>query len=605
MRAETNENASGGRMGWRRCRRDGRRGRGRIRTLAPHDKACGRESQRGVRRLCAAALGAPDAATFRALPWPSLRIVDARLDDALGTNLILAPETRLDLSIGELMRGRLSPTRAVLITPIMTLDLDRPPLALRDAATADAGKSGALALLAGISLRNGVLRVLSKSHGLDTMIENVQGRVDGFAPGDRIRLNVSAIWREAPIAISASLDSVERVERGEPSALEATLVSPIANLSLSGALPGGGAPKLEAEVSASVPSIKALARFVGREPPSFLAADDLAVAAKLETTGNEATLAEATVTIAGQTLQGALRAAQVDGRPVVSGSFDADRLAIAPLIGPAPPLVDRDGGWSARPFAIAPPRDFDLDLRLSAGHLDVYGRELANAAGSVILKDGVLTANLIDAAAYGGRLQAEARVACEGEDLNVRARGQLASADFGAAFADFGWPAATGQGTLEFALETTGRSSVAAAAELGGSASLKLEQGAVSGINLEEVLRRSQRRPVDITRDMRVGGTAFDTLQFEVALGRGIAHIINGALEAHGVAANLQGQIDLPAQAWDLRLNAMQVGAAGQELPEAAHLSFDIDGPWPAPAVRVTDDRDAVQPALDQAPQAP
>jgi AsmA protein len=549
--------------------------------------------------------GAPDAATFRALPWPSLRIVDARLDDARGTNLILAPEARLDLSIGELMRGRLTPTRAVLITPIMTLDLDRAPLTLRDAATADAGKSGALARLVGISLRNGVLRVLSKSHGLDTMIENVQGRVDGFAPGDRIRLNVSAIWREAPIAISASLDSLERVEQGEPSALEATLVSPIANLSFSGALPGGGAPSLEAEVSASVPSIKALAGFVGREPPSFLAADDLAVAAKLEATGNEATLVEATVTIAGQTLQGALRAAEVDGRPVVSGSFDADRLAIAPLIGPAPPLIDRGAGWSALPFAIAPPRDFDLDLRLSAGHLDVYGRELANAAGSVILKDGVLTASVIDAAAYGGRLQAETRIACEGEDLNVRARGQLAAADFGAAFAAFGWPATTGQGTLEFALDTTGRSPVAAAAELNGSASLKLEQGAVSGINLEEALRRSQRRPIDIARDMRIGGTAFETLHLDVALGRGIVHVVNGALEAQGVRANLQGQIDLPAQAWDLRVNAMQVGTAGQESPEAAHLSFDIEGPWSAPTIRVTDDRDEGQPATDKAPQVP
>ena len=145
--------------------------------------------------------GAPDAATFHALPWPSLRIVDARLDDARGTNLILAPEARLDLSIGELMRGRLTPTRAVLITPIMTLDLDRPPLALRDPVTADAGKSGALLQqLAGISLRNGVLRVLGKSRGLDTVIENVQGRVDGFGPGDRLRLNLSGIWRDAPIA---------------------------------------------------------------------------------------------------------------------------------------------------------------------------------------------------------------------------------------------------------------------------------------------------------------------------------------------------------------------------------------------------------------------
>jgi len=544
----------------------------------------------------------PDAATFRVLPWPSLRIVDARLNDAFGENLVSAPEARLDLSLGELIKGRLTPVRAVLVTPVMTLDLDRPPLAFKDAQAADADASGALAQLVGIGLTNGVLRFVSKSRRFDTVLENVQGRIDGLARGDQIRVHLSAIWRDSPIAISGSLDNLERAERGEPSALEALLISPIVNLSFSGALAAGGVPNLEGEVSASVPSIKALARLVGQEPPTFLAADDVVITARLAATASEATLAEAIATSARQTLQGALHAANVNGRPVVSGSFDADRLAIAPLIGPAPPLIDRDGRWSVRAFAVAPPRGFDLDLRLSAGHLDVYGRELANAAGSVTLKDGVLTASLIDAAAYGGRLRGETRVVCEEEDLNVRASAKLAAADFGAAFSDFGWPAVTGQGTLEFSLETTGRSPVAAVAGLSGSASLRLEQGAVSGINLEEALRRSQRRPIDVARDMRIGGTAFDTLALEVALGRGIVHVVNGELGAHGVAVNLQGQIDLPAQAWDLRANATQVGAAGQESPEAAHLSFDIGGPWSAPTIRVTGDKEETQPAEDTAP---
>ena len=544
----------------------------------------------------------PDAATFRVLPWPSLRIVDARLNDAFGENLVSAPEARLDLSLGELIKGRLTPVRAVLVTPVMTLDLDRPPLAFKDAQAADADASGALAQLVGIGLTNGVLRFVSKSRRFDTVLENVQGRIDGLARGDQIRVHLSAIWRDSPIAISGSLDNLERAERGEPSALEALLISPIVNLSFSGALAAGGVPNLEGEVSASVPSIKALARLVGQEPPTFLAADDVVITARLAATASEATLAEAIATSARETLQGALHAANVNGRPVVSGSFDADRLAIAPLIGPAPPLIDRDGRWSVRAFAVAPPRGFDLDLRLSAGHLDVYGRELANAAGSVILKDGVLTASLIDAAAYGGRLRGETRVVCEEEDLNVRASAKLAAADFGAAFSDFGWPAVTGQGTLEFSLETTGRSPVAAVAGLSGSASLRLEQGAVSGINLEEALRRSQRRPIDVARDMRIGGTAFDTLALEVALGRGIVHVVNGELGAHGVAVNLQGQIDLPAQAWDLRANATQVGAAGQESPEAAHLSFDIGGPWSAPTIRVTGDKEETQPAEDTAP---
>ncbi len=544
----------------------------------------------------------PDAATFRVLPWPSLRIVDARLNDAFGENLVVkAPEARLDLSLGELIKGRLTPVRAVLVTPVMTLDLDRPPLAFKDAQAADADASGALAQLVGIGLTNGVLRFVSKSRRFDTVLENVQGRIDGLARGDQIRVHLSAIWRDSPIAISGSLDNLERAERGEPSALEALLISPIVNLSFSGALAAGGRPNLEGEVSASVPSIKALARLVGQEPPTFLAADDVVITARLAATASEATLAEAIATSARQTLQGALHAANVNGRPVVSGSFDADRLAIAPLIGPAPPLIDRDGRWSVRALPSRPraasistcgsPRDISMSMAVSLQRSRVGDPQGRRSDREPDRRSGLRRS-----------ASGETRVVCEEEDLNVRASAKLAAADFGAAFSDFGWPAVTGQGTLEFSLETTGRSPVAAVAGLSGSASLRLEQGAVSGINLEEALRRSQRRPIDVARDMRIGGTAFDTLALEVALGRGIVHVVNGELGAHGVAVNLQGQIDLPAQAWDLRANATQVGAAGQELPEAAHLSFDIGGPWSAPTIRVTGDKEETQPAEDTAP---
>ncbi len=545
---------------------------------------------------------APKAATFRALPWPSLTIVDAQLDDASGASLVLAPEARLDLSVGELVRGRFSPARAVLVTPIMTLDLDRSPVAGQDARPRAVIGPGASARLGGFSLTNGVLRILSKSRGLDTVVENVQGRVDGFAAGDRIRVNLSALWRDAPIAFSGSLADPEQAARGEPSPFELAVVSPIANLLFSGALATGGSPSLAGAVSATIPSLGTLTRVLGLDRPAFLVADDVAIAAKLTATPKEATFAEATATSAGQTLQGALNVAGLDGRPAASGSFDADRLAVLPLIGPAPLLFDRDGGWSARSFALAPPRGFDLDLRLSAGQLDVYGRTLANAAASAILKDGVMTLTLVDAGVYGGRLQGETRIACIGEDLNIRARAKLTGADFGAALSGFAWPAPTGQGTLELALETTGSSPVEAVSALGGSASLTMAQGGLAGVNLEEALRRSQRRPIDVARDMRIGGTTFDKLALELALGSGVVHVVNGELAAQGVAANLQGQIDLPGQSWDLRVNTMQIDGNGQESPDAAHLSFDIKGPWSSPTVLAIGDKDEAQPDADKAP---
>ena len=535
----------------------------------------------------------PDAATFSALPWPNLRIVDARLDDALGANLMSAAEAKLDLSLTELVEGRFAPARVFLVTPTVTLNLDRPPFA--------ASATSALVPLASLGLSNGVFRIVSKAHGLDTVIENAHGRIDGLAPGNRLRIDLSAVWRDAPVAVSGSLADPARAAQGEPSAFSVVLASPLAELRLNGALIGGETPGLAGDLSASSHSLGALARLVGLTRPSIFAADDIAISSAIKVTPSDITLDEATLTSAAQTLQGALHIADVGGRPVISGTLDSQQLAIAPLFGPLTPLFDPDGGWNMRPFSLALPGDFDFDLRLSAGRLDVYGLELANAAASAILKDGILTASLIEAAAYGGRLEAEIRLACVERNLQIDAHAKLADADVGAAFSDFGWPIATGTGTGEFAVRTAGSSPAAAVAGVSGSASLTLQQGAVKGVNLEEALRRSQRRPIDVARDMRSGGTAFDRLSLELALGNGVAHVVNGELVAHGVSANTDGSIDLAARSWNVRVNAMQTGAAGEESQDAAHLSLDINGPWSQPNIRAAGAADARPPAADPA----
>ncbi len=72
---------------------------------------------------------APETASFSAFPWPSVQIAEARLDDAYGVNLLSAPAARLNLSLVDLLRGRFIPTGAILVSPTVTIDVDRPPFA--------------------------------------------------------------------------------------------------------------------------------------------------------------------------------------------------------------------------------------------------------------------------------------------------------------------------------------------------------------------------------------------------------------------------------------------------------------------------------------------
>jgi len=545
---------------------------------------------------------APRAATFSALPWPNLRIVDAQLDDRLGVNLISAPAARIDLSLGDLLFGRFAPEKAALAAATMTLDLDRPPFALRGSLTNAAILASALPPLASLSLSDGVLRVMSRARGFDTLIENVQGALDGLAPGQPLRVNLSAIWRGAPITIFLSLADPVLTASGAASGFSAALASPVAALAFNGSLAGGARPSIAGDFSASSPSFTALARLLGSKPPYFLAADEVAIAGKVKATPSGVTLDEATASSAGQTIRGALQIAGLRDRPNVSATLDSDKIAVSALLRPLAPLFGPNGEWSGRPFSAAPPSNFDLDLRLSARRLDVYGHELTDAAASAMLKDGVLTASLVDGAAYGGRLKGEIRLACVQRNLQLDARAELADADFGAALSDFGWPAPTGKGRAEFAVETAGLSPASAVAELGGSATLKLQQGGVEGVNLEQALRRSQRRPLDLTRDMRVGATAFNRLSLEFALDKGVAHLVNSDLVAEGVVADLQGVIDLAAQSWKLRVNAKQADATGEESPDAAHLSLEIEGPWSQPTIRAVDAADGFPTAVDPPP---
>ena len=534
---------------------------------------------------------APQAASFSVLPWPSVRIADARLDDAYGVNLLSSPAARLNLSLIELLRGRFIPTGVVLVNSTVTVDVDRPPFAggPGESAGPAAVARKALAPLASLRLSNGVLHLVSARRGVDTRIENVQGRFDGLTVGDQLRFNLSAVWRNTPITVAGALDDPEAAAKGAPSPMVFGVDSPLAKVVFNGLLALGDKPSADGDLTVSIPSIAALASFLDTQPPPVLAADDLAITAKVKGAAHTLTLGNATLTSAGQALEGAIAISDAGGRPALSGTLDAETLALMPLLGPPEHVFDASGGWSTKPFAFEPLRTLDLDLRLSAAHLDVYGLALADAAASIIVADGKLSATLMEAAAYGGRLQGGV-VAYLGREVKISARGELVHADLGAAIADLAKPVMTGTGRAQFAVEASGASPAAAVASLTGTASLEAADGSLLGVNIEEALRRSRRRPIDVERDLRLGGTAFDTVDASLALDNGRAQVQRAVMTSHGVTVEVNGSIDLPAQSWDLQADAVQTDGAGQESQDAAHLTLGVAGPWSRPTIRAISD---------------
>ena len=489
------------------------------------------------------------------------------------SNLLAAPAARLNLSLVELLRGRLIPTGVVLVSPTVTVDVDRPPFAGAGGSTGPGTAArSALAPLASLRLSDGLLRLVSARRGLDTTIDNVHGRFDGLTIGDQLRFNLSATWRNTPITVAGALNDPESAAKGAPSPVVFGLNSPLAKLSFRGLLALGDRFSADGDLTTSIPSVAALAAFLDTPALPALAANDIAITAKVKGAPNSLTLGDATLTSADQTLEGALAISDTGGRPVVSGTLAAETLALKPLLGPPERIFDPTGGWSTTPFAVAPPVAFDLDLRLSAAHLDLYGLPVADAAASVIVADGKLTIILIDATAYGGRLKGEVDAGYAGRDVKASVRGELVDADLGAAIADFSKAVMTGNGRAQFAVEASGGSPAAMVephrnglARSGRWLHSGREPGGGAAPQSPSADRRGARHA---RRRNRV-----DKIDASLALEDGRARVERAVMTSHGVTAELRGLIDLLARSWDLHLKAVQTDAAGEESQDAAHLT--------------------------------
>ena len=102
-------------------------------------------------------------------------------------------------------------------------------------------------------------------------------------------------------------------------------------------------------------------------------------------------------------------------------------------------------------------------------------------------------------------------------------------------------------------LEGTGRNVLALTRTLNGTATLTGRQGALTGLNVEQLLRRLERRPLSGGSEFRSGRTPFDKLTVALKIVDGNAAVETSTLEGAAVKLALAGQASIPARDLDLK----------------------------------------------------
>jgi AsmA protein len=146
----------------------------------------------------------------------------------------------------------------------------------------------------------------------------------------------------------------------------------------------------------------------------------------------------------------------------------------------------------------------------------------------------------------------------------------------------FGLHKIEGRGTLTVNLDGTGDSVLAVTRALNGMATLNASSGALTGINIEQLLRRLERRPLSGNGDFRSGRTPFDQLVVNLKVNQGVVSIDDMRILGPSVRLTVGGQASVPTRDLDLKGVAALVSNASASADEF-DLPFVVQGPWDDP----------------------
>jgi AsmA protein len=372
--------------------------------------------------------------------------------------------------------------------------------------------------------------------------------------------------------------------RGRKSDLSLRVREPRVSFSFNGAMDQTPAPVIEGSFTGSIPDLRKLADAFDRALPLPGPLRGAALAGALRLGPKSLSLSNLRLSIDGNAYEGAIAFDADRDRPLLSGTLATDALDAAPFTADIPRLVEANGEWGRMRFPPPAEGALDVDLRLSATRARLGRAQLREAAFTLRSEPGRLAVTLEEAKAWNGLVKAQVSARPSASAYALRAVATLARVDAAAMLGEvFRTPRVSGEMNGEIDFSTEGDTLGRALRGLSGMARIAVNKGDVAGLDLEQALRRLEKRPLSVASEVRSGRTGFDAIDLDLALEAGRASVRRLQARGAGVAFDIKGSIDVPERALDLKLEARQASEAAQASAQGPWLSMDIRGLWNEP----------------------
>src|SRR5882762_9418617 len=331
-------------------------------------------------------------------------------------------------------------------------------------------------------------------------------------------------WRGERVDGSISASDFVAVLSGDRSGLKARLASAPLKLAFDGMLANRTSMMMEGTVTIDSLSLRNALRWLGQAPPAAGGGfGRFALKARANVVGASVALTNVNVELDGNVAEGVMTFSN-NGRQTLQATLAAGALDFTPYISTFRLLASGARDWNRQLFDLNSLYTTDLDMRLSAAKVTVGSTKLGRTAFGANLRGGALALSVGEAQVYGGIAKGSFGIARSDAVADVKAQFQFTDVDLQACASElFGVTRLSGRGNLNVSLVASGASPFGLAQSLDGTASLTGHDGAISGFNAEQLLKRLERRPLSGGGNFRSGSTPYDTLTVALKFADGIA----------------------------------------------------------------------------------
>jgi len=390
------------------------------------------------------------------------------------------------------------------------------------------------------------------------------------------------VWHDAPMDASLTLGDFAAALAGSRSGLKLRVSGEPMKAAFEGAISLKPTVKIEGTLAADAASLRSALVWTGQKPLPGGGFGRFAIKARTNVVGGSISLSSVNVELDGNAAEGVLTFAG-DGRKILQGTLAADALDLTPYISTIRLLTANERAWNNGRITLDGLAGLDIDLRLSAANVTVSTAKLGRTAVAANLRGGHLVITIGEAQAYNGVIKGSLALASSEQSVDVKSQLQFTDVDLESCLGQlFGLRRLEGKGNIQLAVEGTGDSILAVTQTLNGTATLTGTNGALAGLNVEQLLRRLERRPLSGGGEFRSGRTPYDKITVALKINQGTVTAEDVKVEGATVVLGLVGSASIPARELDLKGTAALVappkpGVAPFELP------FIVQGSWDDP----------------------